>query len=96
MQAWAKDQKIGLSMLNFVGDPHSELTRALDLELTHEGPVVEKGLVGRCKRFAMYVVDGEIKIMRVSEGPDDPAGDNNPANTLADAMLEAITGNAAN
>ena len=89
-QAWAKDQKIGLSMINFVGDPFSELTRSLDVELTHEGPVKGAGLLGRCKRLAMYVADGEIKVIRISEAPDDPAGDNHPEATLADAMIEAI------
>ena len=89
MQAWGKNQKVGLSMLNLVGDPYSELTRALDMELTHEGPI-GKGLVGRCKRFAIHAVDGVIKTVRVSEAPNDPAGDDDPSATLADAMIEAI------
>jgi len=72
-----------------MGDPYGDLTKALDMELTHEGPI-GKGLVGRCKRFAMHVVDGEIKTIRVSEKPDDPAGDADPSATLADAMLAAI------
>ena len=59
MMNWAKSQKTALTMLTFLGDPHSELTRALDLELTHPGPVNVLG-PGRCKRFAMHVVDGEI------------------------------------
>jgi len=29
MQAWAKNQKTGLSMLSFMGDPNSKLTKAL-------------------------------------------------------------------
>lgn len=89
MLAWAKDQRIGLSNITFLADPASELTRALDMELTHEGPL-GKGLFGRCKRHALYVVDGAIKVIRISEGPDDPAGDDDPSATLADAMLEAI------
>ena len=39
--------------------------------MTHEGPVSKLG-PGRCKRFAMHVVNGEIKAINVSEGPDDP------------------------
>lgn len=89
MQAWAKNQKIGLSMLTFLGDPASELTRALDLELTHPGPQ-SKGLLGRCKRFAIHAKDGVINAIQVSEGPDDPAGDNNPSATLVDGILTAI------
>ncbi|KAL7485142.1 hypothetical protein ACHAW6_010746 [Cyclotella cf. meneghiniana] len=71
MMNWAKSQKVGLSMLTFLGDPNSEFTKALDLELTHPGPVSVLG-PGRCKRFAMHVVDGVIKAVNVSEGPDDP------------------------
>ena len=66
-----------------------ELTKALDVELTHPGPI-EKGIIGRCKRHAIYAVNGEIKAMNIAEGEDDPAGDKNPESTLADAMLDAI------
>jgi len=89
MQAWAKNQKIGLSMLTLMGDPAGELTKDLDMELTHPGPI-SVGIIGRCKRHALHVVDGEVKLVHVSEGPDDPAGDADPSNTLADAILDAI------
>mmetsp|Transcript_9960 Transcript_9960/g.9645 ORF Transcript_9960/g.9645 Transcript_9960/m.9645 type:complete len:94 (-) Transcript_9960:280-561(-) len=89
MQAWAKNQKIGLSMLTFLGDPASDLTKALDLELTHPGPI-SIGLFGRCKRFAIHAEDGIINAIQVSEGPDDPAGDSNPSATLVEGILEAI------
>mmetsp|Transcript_23279 Transcript_23279/g.57311 ORF Transcript_23279/g.57311 Transcript_23279/m.57311 type:complete len:94 (+) Transcript_23279:388-669(+) len=89
MQAWGKDQKVGLSMLQLMGDPAGELTKALDMELTHPGPN-SIGIIGRCKRFAMYAVNGEIKAINVSEAEDDPAGDDNPDDTLAEAMLKAI------
>ena len=29
MMNWAKSQKVGLSMLQFLGDPNSEFTKAL-------------------------------------------------------------------
>ena len=35
MQAWGKDQKVGLSMLQLMADPAAELTKALDMEMTH-------------------------------------------------------------
>ena len=89
MQSWAKDQKASVGLLKLYGDPYGELTKALDMELTDPGPV-GKGLVGRCKRFAMHVVNGEIKAIRISEKPDDPAGDSDPSLTLADSMLEII------
>lgn len=90
MEAWAKDQKVGLSLLQLMGDPKGDLTKALDMELTHPGPTEEKGLWGRCKRHAIYAVNGEIKAIRVAEAEDDPAGDANPEVTLAESMLEAI------
>mmetsp|Transcript_25987 Transcript_25987/g.38401 ORF Transcript_25987/g.38401 Transcript_25987/m.38401 type:complete len:93 (-) Transcript_25987:254-532(-) len=89
MQAWAKNQKIGLSMLKFMGDPSSEFTRALDMELTHEGPI-GVGIMNRCKRHAIYAVNGEIKVILISEKEDDPAGDADPSLTLAESVVEAI------
>jgi len=89
MQAWAKDQKVESSMLQLMGDPAGELTKALDMELTHPGPL-SVGIIGRCKRFAMYVVNGEIKAINVAESENDPAGDSNPESTLSEAMLIAI------
>mmetsp|Transcript_31874 Transcript_31874/g.66514 ORF Transcript_31874/g.66514 Transcript_31874/m.66514 type:complete len:97 (+) Transcript_31874:418-708(+) len=89
MQAWAKDQKVGLSLLQLMGDPAGELTKALDMELNHPGPQ-GKGLFGRCKRHAIYAVNGEIKAIQIAEKEDDPAGDEFPEATLADTMLEVI------
>jgi len=89
MQAWAKDQKVESSMLQLMGDPAGELTKALGVEMTHPGPP-SVGIIGRCKRFAMYAVNGEIKAINVSESPDDPAGDGDPSNSMPEAMLKAI------
>ena len=61
------------------------------MELTHPGPQ-SKGIIGRCKRFALYAVNGQIKYVAISEAEDDPAGDDRQEATLAQAMLEAITG----
>jgi len=72
-----------------MGDPAGELTQALDMELTAEGPR-SKGLFGRCKRHAIYAVNGEIKAIQIAEKPDDPAGDDDPSATLVPAVLEAI------
>ena len=93
MKAWAADQKTEGSLITMMGDPLSTLTRKLDMKLTHPGPQ-GKGLHDRCKRFALYIVDGTVKIVRVSDagpnGEEDPAGDDFPEKTLAPAMLEAI------
>ena len=76
-------------MLKLMADPAGELTQALDMELTADGPR-GKGLLGRCKRHSIYAVNGEIKAINVAEKPDDPAGDADPTVTLVPAMLEAI------
>jgi len=90
MKAWAEDQGVADSqVIDFMGDPTGELTKKLGMELTHPGPA-SVGIIGRCKRFALYVEDCVVKVVRVSESPDDPAGDANPDATCAPAMMEAI------
>ena len=92
MDAWAKDQNVSdTNFLTMMGDPSGALTSALGVELKHPGPE-GKGIIGRCKRFAMYVEDGTVKIFRISEASDDPAGDDRPEATLAPAMIAAIKG----
>ena len=90
MKAWAVDQKTTDSMIKMYGDPSGEFTRAVDMEMIHPGPI-SVGIIGRCKRFALYVVDGEVKFSAVAEDPDfDPAGDEFPEATLVDALLTAV------
>ena len=92
MDAWALDQGVlGNDLITMMADPKSELTKALGMELTAAGPL-SVGLFGRSKRVALYAEDGEVKIVRVAEAEDDPAGDDRPDVTLAPAMLEAIKG----
>jgi len=91
MQAWAEDQGVEGSMIRFLGDPAAELTAALDMKMTHPGPP-SVGIIGRCKRFAVYASNDIVKYVAVSEGPDDPAGDDDPSATLAPALLKAIQG----
>lgn len=89
MSAWEDDQGTDGSYISMMGDPAGELTDALDMKMTHPGPP-SVGIIGRCKRHALFVDDGTVKVVKVSEGPDDPAGDDDPSATLAPAMLEAI------
>jgi len=72
-----------------MGDPSAALTKSLGMELVHQGPE-SKGIIGRCKRFALYMEDGVVKVVKISEGPDDPAGDDKPEETLAPSMISAI------
>jgi len=90
MSAWAKDQGISEDgLITFLADPTAALTRTLGMVIEHNGPRANLGYP-RSKRFAMYVHDGEIRVLKMSESNDDPAGDDNPSNTLADSMISAI------
>ncbi len=93
MEAWAEDQGVPTELdegiLHLFADPYGTVTDALGMGLTHSGPH-SVGLVKRCKRFALYIVDGVVQIVRVAEAEDDPAGDEYPDVTLADAMIGAI------
>ena len=93
MEAWAKDQKVAGTNITFVADTTSALTKALDMELTAAGPMRDLGNP-RCKRFGLYVDNGIIKHVAVSESADDPAGDAPGANvnSAVSGMLEAIKG----
>ena len=53
------------------------------------------GIIGRCKQLTIHEDDEEIKAVVVSEGTDDPAGDNDPSQTLVDNMLEVAKKNLA-
>mmetsp|Transcript_1660 Transcript_1660/g.4933 ORF Transcript_1660/g.4933 Transcript_1660/m.4933 type:complete len:80 (+) Transcript_1660:379-618(+) len=77
MEAWAADQKIAGSMVSFLADTRSDLTKALDLVL--EAPVLGNP---RCKRFSLLVEDGVIKVVNVAGGdvPDEA--------TFVEKMLE--------
>merc|ERR1711998_192755 len=91
MDAWADDQKVGRdgegSVLNFLADTHGKLTDALDMRMHHDGPRA-KFAQDRCKRFSAYLDNGVVKILNIAEAKDDPAGDDNPANSLVEKMLE--------
>ena len=90
MRAWAKDQNIdGTGLVTFWADNLSVLTKALGMEITHNGPCGDLG-PGRCKRFAAYYDDGVLKALEVSEAPGDPAGDDDPHASCVDNMLAHV------
>ena len=104
MESWKKDQGLAASVLiEFVADTQAALTEALGIMLTGEGKSYGAGegpnyALGfhtkRCKRSAIYVVDGEIKIFEISEkGPNgefDPAGDSFPQSSCIENVLDLI------
>ena len=89
MRAWAEDQGTGGSIITLYGDPSGEFTKAVGMELTADGPI-GKGLIGRCKRWAMLVDHNIVKGVAVAESEFDPAGDDFPEKTLAPALLEML------
>jgi len=94
MKAWAKDQKIEGSIIRFLADTRCQFTRKIGMSMLHPGPKDALGNI-RCKRFVLVVEDGEVKNVEVSEGPDDPAGDNEPdgpvtAKTLVEHILTLL------
>lgn len=89
MKGWAADQGIEGSIVTFLGDPRSELTRALGLVLEDGGVMSVLGNP-RCQRFSMLIDDGIIKTVNVAAYPGDPAGDANPTVTLVEQMLQDL------
>ena len=89
MEAWALDMKIAGSNMTFLGDPNGEVAKALGMVLTDRGPVYKLG-PNRSKRFSIYCDDGVIKVIALSEGPGDPAGDDDPSNSCIDSVLAKI------
>jgi len=101
MMAWKKDQGLaGSELIDFVADTQAELTTALGLIMTGtENPFVD-GLAGpnvalgmhtkRCKRSALFVEGGKIKVFQVSEAADDPAGDARPEASCIENMLSLM------
>jgi len=89
MDGWAKAQGVQGSIIQFLGDPSSELTQALGLVLDHPGPM---GVLGnpRCKRFSMLIDNGIIKTINVSAAEGDPAGDSDPSASLVGKMLQDL------
>jgi len=89
MKAWAKDQGVEGSIITFLGDPSSALTKKLGLVLNHPGPMSVLGYE-RCKRFSMLVDDCIIKTINVADADSDPAGDDDPTVTCVEKMLSDL------
>ena len=101
MTAWKKDQGLaGSEMIEFLADTDAALTEALGLVLTgsgkpygaREGPNNALGFhTKRCKRSAMYIEDGILKVFEIAEAEDDPAGDARPEKSCIENMLTLIS-----
>jgi peroxiredoxin len=78
------------SLVTFFGDPSGAFTQACGMQLEQTPELTTKGLYGRCKRFAMYVVDNVVEEVVISETPYDATGDINPEATCAESMIRHI------
>ena len=84
------DQNIEGSIITFMGDPAAEFTSDLDMKMTHPGPI-SVGIIGRCKRHAIYAEDSVVKHFAISESADDPAGDEDPeGESVVDLKTEFV------
>jgi len=90
MDAWSEDQGTDTSsFITMMGDPAGEFTDKIDMKMTDPGPP-SVGIVGGCKRHAIFVDDGTVKFVAISEAENDPAGDDDPSATIASALLTAV------
>ena len=88
MTAWAQDQNVLGTIIQFVADPRAEATMALGLCISE--PPTKFGYYPRTKRFAMIVVDGVVKKLNVCETATDSTGDSIPEASFVDQMLDDL------
>lgn len=65
MGAWGEATGADDAGILMVGDPAAEFTKAMDMDFT----APPAGLINRSKRYAMLVMDGEIKVLNEEENP---------------------------
>lgn len=95
-----------LAHVHMLADTQACLTEALGLVMTgaenplpfaqapgpvYDGPNKVLGFhTKRAKRAALFVDDGVVRVIQVSEAADDPAGDDRPEASCVENMLELI------
>lgn len=65
MKAWGESTGATAAGLTFLGDATAEFTKAIGLDFS----APPAGLIDRSKRYAMYVEDGEVKVLQAEENP---------------------------
>mmetsp|Transcript_7540 Transcript_7540/g.15645 ORF Transcript_7540/g.15645 Transcript_7540/m.15645 type:complete len:97 (+) Transcript_7540:316-606(+) len=88
MKSWCEDNNANDSMLTFIADPFGNLTKGLKMENVSPKPPDLFGLIGRCKRFAMVVKDGQIQSTQISYTEIDPLGAYDPSATSIKNILK--------
>lgn len=65
MQNWGEATGAAEAGITMVGDAAAEFTKALGMDFT----APPAGLINRSKRYAMLVMDGEVKVLNVEDSP---------------------------
>ncbi|PVA06312.1 peroxiredoxin [Thalassorhabdomicrobium marinisediminis] len=65
MGQWGEDTGATEAGILMVGDPAAEFSKALGL--TFSAPAA--GLIDRSQRYAMLVMDGEVKVLNIEDSP---------------------------
>jgi peroxiredoxin len=65
MGAWGEMTGATEAGITMVGDPESAFTKAMGMEFS----APPAGLIDRSKRYAMLVIDGEVKVLNEEENP---------------------------
>lgn len=80
LDAWGKSTGASAAGIAMVGDAAAAFTKAVGMAFSNPS----RGFIDRSKRYAMYVVDGEVKVLHQEESPGvcDLSG--------GESMLEAI------
>jgi len=65
MQAWGEATGATEAGLTFLGDASAEFTKAVGLDFS----APPAGLIDRSIRYAMYVEDGEVKVLQAEDNP---------------------------
>ncbi|MGJ8609846.1 MAG: peroxiredoxin [Octadecabacter sp.] len=65
MGVWGETTGATEAGIVMVGDPAGDFTKALGMDFS----APPAGLINRSKRYAMLVMDGEVKVLNVEESP---------------------------
>ncbi len=65
MKAWGDATGASAAGLTLLADADGAFTRALGMDFT----AAPAGLIGRSKRYAMYVEDGQVRVLHCEESP---------------------------
>lgn len=80
MKAWGEATGAAAAGIRMIGDSSSEFAKATGLDF--DAPPA--GLVGRVKRFSMFVEDGVVKVLNIEDSPGEATC------SLGEALVDQI------